>query len=334
MKKRTILGFTVSGFFLWLALKEVDFSKVPALISQISPVFILFALLSLTAEHLVRAVRWKAILHGRELPFGQVYSALILGFFFNNVFPVRAGEAIRAVYLGRKKLVPASEAFGSVVVERLLDGIVVAGFVTWILTAYPVRPLIQKAGLSAIAFFFGVLAVLLVLQLKRDWLDKALNIALKPFPESGHKKIRLVAGSFIEGISTVASPARFAKAILLSLAAWFFSLVTFVILLQAFGLPLGFGAAVTILGVIAIGSMIPSSPGMIGVFEYCCIIALVEILGQSNETAIAFGLLAHGLSYFYIIIVGAAILVRENLSVRELQQSTETQPIESSGSTI
>jgi uncharacterized membrane protein YbhN (UPF0104 family) len=69
--------------------------------------------------------------------------------------------------------------------------------------------------------------------------------------------------------------------------------------------------------------MIPTSPGMIGIYEYCCVLALHEVLGQSEEVAVMFGLVSHTVGYFYVLIAGFIILGIENLSVHDLSHARE-----------
>jgi len=67
--------------------------------------------------------------------------------------------------------------------------------------------------------------------------------------------------------------------------------------------------------------MIPSSPAMIGIYEYCCIIVLTDMLGLPREVAVAFGLATHLLAYLYILAVGLAVLTIENLQLSDLESA-------------
>ena len=70
----------------------------------------------------LRAVRWQALFRpGRRPPLGMVGKATVLGYFFNSILPVRAGEAARIVALKHYAGTSRAEATGTVVVERVLD---------------------------------------------------------------------------------------------------------------------------------------------------------------------------------------------------------------------
>ena len=53
----------------------------------------------------------------------------------NNVFPLRVGEVLRAWYVARETGAPGAAIFGTVIVERVVDAIVVLGLAAIVLGA-------------------------------------------------------------------------------------------------------------------------------------------------------------------------------------------------------
>ncbi len=51
---------------------------------------------------------------------------MLIGYLGNAVLPARLGDPIRAVLVGRRETIPASSAFGSVVLERAIDTLTLA----------------------------------------------------------------------------------------------------------------------------------------------------------------------------------------------------------------
>ena len=45
----------------------------------------------------------------------------------NNIFPLRVGEVVRPWYLGREVGAPSAALFGTVILERVIDTIMVIG---------------------------------------------------------------------------------------------------------------------------------------------------------------------------------------------------------------
>lgn len=323
MKKtaKKIIGLVLSVLFLWLALRKVDWERVPAVLSAADWRILPLMFVSVTIEYLLRAFRWRYILHPRDIPFSHLYGGLILGYMFNNLFPARAGEFVRAWYLGRKGHASFSEAFGSVVMERLLDGICVVSFIAFAVTNFPVSTAVRSGGYTAVGFYGAVLFVILLLQFRRRWIDPVSDVLLSPFPTAWRERIYRLRDSFIGGLSLVRHPKPLWTAIFLSIVAWTASIGSNYISMRMFNLPIGLDGSLLLIAVLSLGAMIPSSPGMIGIYEYCCILVLTDMLGLPREVAVAFGLATHFLTYVYVIIIGLAILTFENLHLADLESA-------------
>ena len=72
--------------------------------------------------HLSRAIRWQQLLTplGHKAGLGSRFYAVMIGYLANYGIP-RSGEVIRCGVLKTSDEIPFSEAFGTVVVERLID---------------------------------------------------------------------------------------------------------------------------------------------------------------------------------------------------------------------
>lgn len=318
LKSKKFWGIILSFFFLWLALQKVDWKHVPDILASLKFRYIFLICISYTFEHLLRAVRWQQILFERDFSFKTAYFGIVLGYFFNNILPARAGEFFRAYYLKKNKVVAGSEAFGSVVFERFLDGVVIVSLIVFSLQNFKTTPLIEKASISAVIFYCLVLIAILILQFKKSLFVKISSAIFNLLPERFGSRLKNSRDSFIDGLSLIGQPVVFIKALFTSFIAWGLSLFTLWLSLQMFSIDFGFGQTALLMSVLAIGSMIPSSPGMIGVYQFCCVITLHDIFGLSNDLAGTFGLVCHFIAYSYVILLGFAILTHEGLRVSEL----------------
>jgi len=318
LKSKKFWGIILSFFFLWLALQKVDWKHVPTILVSLKLQYIFLICISFTLEHLIRAARWQQILFERDLPFKTAYFGIVIGYFFNNILPARAGEFFRAYYLKRKRVTGGSEAFGSVVFERFLDGVVIVSLLVFSLQNFKTTPLIEKASISAIVFYFLVLVGIMILQFKRSLFVKISSAVFSLLPERFASKLSTSRDSFIDGLGLIGQPRVFIKALITSFVAWAVSLTTVWLSLQMFSINFGFSQTALLISVLAIGSMIPSSPGMIGIYQFCCVITLNGIFGLSNEIAATFGLVSHFISYTYVLILGFAMLTHEGMRIEDV----------------
>jgi uncharacterized protein (TIRG00374 family) len=81
----------------------------------------LMALLAM-ASHLIRAERWRMLLHasGQRVSFYHTFLSLMVGYLVNLVIP-RGGEVSRCLNLYKLNDYPADKSFGTVVAERAID---------------------------------------------------------------------------------------------------------------------------------------------------------------------------------------------------------------------
>ncbi len=73
-------------------------------------------------SHLFRALRWEMLLQplGHKSGLGNRFTAVMVAYLANYAFP-RLGEVSRCGLIKRTDNIPFSEAFGTVVVERIID---------------------------------------------------------------------------------------------------------------------------------------------------------------------------------------------------------------------
>ena len=320
LKSKKLWGIAASFFFLWLALQKVDLKQIPTIMAGLRYQFIILMCLSLTCEHLVRAWRWQLILANRSLSLKHSYFGLVLGYLFNNLLPARAGEFLRAFYLKKKNIAPAGEAFGSVVVERFLDGVVIVSMIIFSLLHFTATPLIRKASFSAVLFYCLVLLAIGFMVFRRGTFEKISDSLFGILPERLAGLLRRARDSFINGLGLINRPTVFFKAVLLSFLGWGLSMLTLWLCLAMFNFNAGAAETVLLISVLSIGSMVPASPGMIGVYEFCCVLVLNGMLGHSPEHAATFGLVSHSVGYFYILVAGLTVLTIENLKFAELEK--------------
>jgi uncharacterized protein (TIRG00374 family) len=117
-----IIGCLMSVFFLWLALRRVDFATLWQTLRTINYWWTIPFLIITLVSMYARALRWHYLLRPTyHIPAKRLFSPLMIGFAFNGIFPARAGEFARAYVVARKENMSFSGAFATVIVERIFD---------------------------------------------------------------------------------------------------------------------------------------------------------------------------------------------------------------------
>ncbi|MDI6792445.1 MAG: lysylphosphatidylglycerol synthase transmembrane domain-containing protein [bacterium] len=321
-------GILLSVFFLWLALRGVNFEEMIDAIAKVSWWYLIPIGLVTLGTFLVRALRWRYLLsYEKHIKLHSLFSYTIIGFMANNVFPLRIGELARAYIIGKKEGISKVRSLGTIVMERIFDGITLLLFLTLILVYHPGFPdWVKKMGLMLAPVFFLALGGLIVLEWHQDWILKFTHWL------TGHISPKLAGRivehlqSFIHGLAILRRVDHLLIAFFLSLVLWIVYAGIFHLALQAFHINhLPLYTALFVLTVTAFGVMLPSSPGFIGPFQYFCVKALILMGLEDKSLALSYAFFLHAVQYVLVTLVGLGYLWKENLSLSDLKKAEESE---------
>jgi uncharacterized membrane protein YbhN (UPF0104 family) len=115
-------GIAGSLVFTYLAVRDVDGDVFWESLRRSHYEWLVPALTVLAAAVFLRALRWRLLFPRATRPaVGPITRALLVGYLFDNILPMRAGEAARVVVLHRETGGSRAEAAGTLVTERLYD---------------------------------------------------------------------------------------------------------------------------------------------------------------------------------------------------------------------
>lgn len=276
---QALAGIAVSGAALWLTLRGKDLDRIAAEIrgadySTLAPyVGVLLVI------HLVRTVRWGILLEPvAHVPFARLNAASAVGFMALMVLPFRIGEFARPYLVAERPHLRVSTALSSVVVERIADGIFTGLLLVAALLAVPAGTpgvgVLRTGGLVVSLAFGGLLVFLVVGVYSRERAVRLLTRALRPLSPRLAERAAARADAFIHGLRGVPSPPKLALFLALTATYWALNAYGMSLLARGFGFDLGPAATFALLGVLVVGVMIPSGPGMIGTFQGAILVGL------------------------------------------------------------
>ena len=188
---------------------------------------------------------------------------------------------------------------------------------------FPTTELVKKASYSAMIFYGIILAGILLLEFKKRLFVKLTSWMFSFLPQKASSFLERARDNFINGLVIIGKPVLFLKAMFWSFAGWTVSIFTIFLCTKLFSLGIGYSGAILLTSVISVGAMIPSSPGMIGVYQFCCVIALTNILGFPKELSVTYGLISQVIAYVYVLIVGMIVLTIEGIKFSEFSSSNK-----------
>ncbi len=119
---KSIAGIVISVGGIYWAFRDFKFHEFSNSIQEVNYIYLLFATLFLWASVWLRALRWSWLFKVDALPTTtSLYRAELIGYFGNNILPLRLGELMRAYLIGREWNLSKKYVFGTIVLERILD---------------------------------------------------------------------------------------------------------------------------------------------------------------------------------------------------------------------
>lgn len=320
---RSILGLVISIVFLFFALRGQDYQRIRTALGEFNYWFVVPALALYFCGVWLRAYRWSVLLRPLvKVSANDVVPITAVGFMANNVLPLRTGEVVRSYVLSKKFGVSKTSALATIAVERLFDGLTMLGFMLLAATAVSFTSELRHTALIAIVLFTGALIMLFLLTLGGNVRDRVMQIALGPLPTPVADKVERMAESFLSGLGVLRRKADLIEVAGASILAWLFEASMYYMIARGFGAEirdvLGIGETLLTTGVANLATLVPSSPGYVGPFEYGVQMVVNGALGAPKETALSFALVVHATLYFPITIWGAIEWWRQNLSLKQV----------------
>lgn len=329
---RAAVGGVLSAALIYWTLRGISPAEVAHRLSEADPLLFAAAIICATAIFPVRALRWRAILEpvAPKVPFGPLWRATAIGMMVNNVLPARAGEFARAYALKKETEIPFATGLASLVVDRLFDAIVLLLLAAFALFDPALSGAQTLGGRPLSSFATGAGALVLILLLGTyaliffpTQLLRLFELFARRVSPTVEDRGRQVLQTFINGLSVLRSPGRFAAVFGWSIAHWVLNAFGIWLAFKAVGIAAPFSAALFIQAFIALGTAVPSAPGFFGVFEYMSIEGL-SVYGIGRQQAATWAIGYHLFSFVPITLIGAYYFTRLGVKLRDLQTSGDS----------
>jgi uncharacterized protein (TIRG00374 family) len=327
---RIWFGLLVTAGSLWIVMRDVPFSQVARAIAHARwGVLVALSVPAYLLVQYLRALRWRHLTDPiRPLSTGALFRSVSVGFMANNIFPLRMGEVVRAWYLARETGVSAAAVFGTVILERVLDTLMVVVLAMGVVMA-------GRGGddgfLETYALLLLPIAVLPfvglgLLRLAPDPFLRAAGFVLRPFPERLATTALDWLRRFQEGLGALRGGVHLVWILFHSLTIWLVA-STLPVIAGFIALGINFpshweevAAAWAMLAAIGVAVAVPSTPGFIGPFHLAAKVALLRF-GVAPETAVACGTVIHAVMWVTITGLGLLVLRLRRTSLEEVDQA-------------
>jgi glycosyltransferase 2 family protein len=315
------LSLAVGVLCIALAVHKIDLQQTKAVLLAMPLEAVLLYALSMVPVHLLRAWRWKYLLRpiGVSLPFRRLMIISTVGFMAILALPFRLGEFARPYYVAKEGQSRMSEVLGTVAVERIVDGLVIAIllFATYLFSLAPgARAYPPVLAFSAWLALLGFLGLTAFLGLALRWPDATIRVLLattllRRFAPKFADKLADRLRALIRGFRALGHARDILPFLAQTALYWTANGLGMWLLARLMHLPIPIHAAFAAMAFTGVLISLPNAPGLVGQFHAGILLALAAYLPDSVLASVggAYAIAVHGIQFVWYVVLGFLALI-------------------------
>ena len=294
---RFALSLAVSVICLYFVFRHVDFNLMMEQVKKADHRYTVAFAIATAAIQVCRIYRWDILIR----PFARISKRSLfrissVGFLLILALPLRLGEFARPYLLKKEAGVSMTSGLGSIVVERVVDGLLVVllFFATtfYLDSRYTIPTAVKTSGFVAFAIFGGAALVIITALLTHGWVPRVIERIGNPISEKLTARALQMLASFIDGLRSLPNARALAAVIAWTVIYWVINGLGLYWMMRAFGWQVPIAAGFMLVSIIVVGIMIPAGPGFLGTF-HAALLAGLSIFGIGETGAAAYGLVVY-----------------------------------------
>lgn len=315
-------GIFVSALFLYIALRGLQLEFVVTAIKSAKLIWLMPVVFIYFISVWFRAQRWNYLLRPiKHLQTREIFPVVAIGYMGNNIYPARAGELLRSIVLKRRYDIPISSTLATIIVERIIDGVVMLGFIFFNLSE--LNKLTAASGLigsihslalwGSIAFFGALLFFIAAARYPHKTQSIIHWIVENIIPKKWQEKLLNISLRFFTGVKSLSSFNNLLMVLGTSIIIWLLETSVYWIVMQAFPIEINFFGLMLMNGILNLSTTLPSAPGYIGTFDAPGI-AILSAFGIEKTLAAGYILVLHAALWLPVTLLGGFYFAREDLN--------------------
>lgn len=319
---RVWLGFFISIVGVIFVLYKLDWKSFYESLLRIEPLYVIYAVLLMFVNLLIRAKRWQILLK----PFIQVrlindsFNYYSIGYMANMLLPLKPGEILRPYLLGKKLNAQKTPLFATVLLERLWDITFLAMLFILTISFSDIDTPFSVSQPVLLIGFFGLIAISIIwILLMKPSIRTRISYYLSWLPDKYVKKFKVFINLSLEGTKSLINPRYSLYLFLLTGIIYLCSIFMVILCAKAFGITLYWYVPIIAVVIANYGMMIPSTPSAIGLAHALWVFSLI-LFGVDKDEALGVALIMHGIGFLVVVLTGMISLWLEELNFGQLRK--------------
>lgn len=315
---RWLPGVLISAIAIYAVIRFSHLQDIRVALKSVEASYILVILALAILSLVVRGIAWRTIL-GNRVSLKAAFFGVSEGYFLNNLFPLRAGELGRALFVGRSSGLGTMHVLSTILIERAFDIVFAAGIVLLTLPFVVGSSWLKPVAYAAfIVVILGLVVLFLVANNRvkfQTWVNHR-NIRSRFI----NNRIIPQVTKIIDGMSALVKPSQFLLSVFWIGMCWVIWTVMYYFTVAQLvpGAPLWWGLFIA--GLLALGVAVPSAPAALGVYEGSLVGGLA-LLGIPSGSALAYAVILHLVQILVTAVFGLWGLIREGQNLSTLFSS-------------
>jgi hypothetical protein len=266
-----------------------------------------------------------------KMKLGDVFGVMNIGYMANNVLPFRMGEVYRAQVVYQLTGLSRTAAFGSVVLERVVDLIFMIPYVGLAVMMFPLPGALRNGAYVLSVASFALTIFLVWTAIDRARVLRIVARVMSVLPRRAAAVANELFARFTSALSVLGRKDLILSISLSSLALWAMYAAMSYFVMVSLGLmdsgiekidanPLG--AVLVTLVITTLGFVIPGAPGSVGTYHGVAVMGL-SLFDVPGDRAAGFAFLLHALNYIPLTVLGLAYFWKYGLTFRGARQLTD-----------
>ena len=307
---KNLFGIIISGGCIYWSFSNFNLDDFFNHVQSINYYFFILASLLLILSVLIRSFRWMLFFKDGEIKNLQLFELFkneMIGYFGNNIFPLRLGDVLRVTKISKVTKMSQSYLLGTIVAERIIDILSLLIFLLLIFPFFWNSPIVAKILYEFNFIDFEIVYIIIFL-------------LLLLFVYVLFKKTNLIDwNSFVSAFSNLIGFNKIFKIFILSLSVWSIYLLNIIIISCSMPAIENFTFLNSLLLLVFITLSIvvlPAAPGTIGTFQAAVIFIMTSSLfNYSKNEAASFSIILHAYSYITYSIIGGYFFLKSNIDI-------------------
>ena len=313
--------FLISAFGIYFAFQGENFDILWNHLLVVKWHSFMLSVILLIISVVIRAKRWQYILKPVEhIPLHPLFASTMIGYFGNSILFFRLGELLRAYSVSVGRTLTVSQAFGTVMLERIIDAFTVVIILILLLPWIPMQNSVMQLSLIVFIGTTVIAITIIIFSYRWNW-----NTALSRnniFKHGIGEKLLNIIEKIFDGLTMITRSKHMLQLFIFSALLWITYFTMTYYLLDATHLnDIGLMGAGIILVMGSIAIAIPALPGGMGTYDAGVKFAIMLIFSVSSEEALNFALVSHASNYFPFLIIGSIYFIFGGIRLKDIDRN-------------